>query len=439
MIKNLKTDYNNNSFRRKYSFCHKALYVFLMLLIPAMAMAEEPAPASQGVISPQKGNFREIAPPELGYGVKTEAEIMKEKPRKPRIAVLGPMEGDLEFYGLEASNGAELASDEINAKGGIKRTEFELLVYDTKGTILGMRKGVDTLIQYDTLAAVGAATGEVSFAASKMLNEGQLILLSAGSRRRLGTTGPYNFRNTLDDNEAARKLVEYLKKEKGWKKFVIFSSVVNDYSIQLTAIFKAEVINQGLEVTDELFLWSDAMTNIAQEDTSMMAQVAKLKDSKPDAIIFTGDGKEAVELMKDMREQGVTLPLVGAEDLMTADLAALGDKAAGAVFYGGFDVNTKNPKARAFVEAYEGRFGKKPSRLAALSYDAYYMLAEAAEKAKSFRPSHVKEALLKVENFNGVTGKASVTESGESNKEPFLFELRKNGDKYSYECVQNPY
>ena len=378
------------------------------------------------------------APAVYGYGEKSEKAILKEVPRKPRIAVLGPLTGELKFYGDETSNGAEIASDELDANGGLKGQEYELLVFDTLGRIAGARKGIQAFIDNKVIAVVGAATGEVSFSANKLLNDNQLIMVSAGSRRRLGDTGPYNFRITMDDAHAVTALIDYIIKKKKWKNFAILSSVVNDYSIKLTAAFKNALYNHDLKISHELFLWPETMTYRTAADTSIAVQVAKLKKNMPDAIIYTGEGKEAGELVKEMRKQGVDIPLIGSEDLMIPEFISLGADVDGTLVYGGFDPESKNPKIHRFVKEYKKRFGTVPTRLSALSYDAYNIILEAIKRAPSLRPSQVRMALLSIKDFHGVTGKTSFVASGEAVKEPFIFEVMKQGDKFAFVDVQEP-
>lgn len=378
------------------------------------------------------------APAVYGYGQKSEKEILQEKPREPRIAVLGPLSGELKFYGEEASNGAEIASEELDAIGGINGQEYELLVYDTLGKIGEARNGILAFVEHGVIAVVGAATGEVSFSANKLLNDSQLIMVSAGSRRRLGDTGPYNFRITLDDAHAANSLFSYIVEKKKWKNFAILSSVVNDYSIKLSAVFKSALYDKNLNLTHDLFLWPTSMTYRTTDDTSIAVQVSKLKENMPDAIIYTGEGKEAGELVKEMRKQRVYIPLIGSEDLMIPEFISLGADVAGTLVYGGFDPESKNPKIRSFVKAYKKKFGVSPTRLSALSYDAFNIILEAIKKAPSLRPSHVRSALQSIKDFEGVTGKTSITPTGEVIKEPFIFEVMKQGGKFVFVGVQDP-
>jgi len=379
------------------------------------------------------------AAPEAGFGDKTEAEIQMEKPRAARIGVLGAMSGQLKKFGVEASNGAELASDELNAKGGIRGKQFELLIYDTRGEMAGARLGVETLLKHKTVAIVGAATGEVSFSATKMLNDNQMIMVSAGSRRRLGDTGPYNFRNTLSDKDAIGSLIDYIAKNRKWKNVALFSSVLNDYSIQLNAVFKSKLMERDYKITHELYVWSDAMSNIGEDEQTIAGQVKKLQINPPDVVVFTGNGKEAVKVINEMRGRNIDIPLIGGEDLDVPEFETLGEKAEGVLIYGGFNVNSKNAKAAAFVKMYKKKFGAPPTRFAALSYDTYRMLAKALEDAKSMRPSHVRKALLSIKNFNGITGMTSIGPSGEAVKKAFIFELEKKDGQYKFVNIQEGY
>lgn len=379
----------------------------------------------------------EEAAPTVGFGKKNETEIRRESPRAAKIGVLAPITGELKFYGTEAVNGAELASDELDAAGGIKGQMFEMVVYDTKGAVAETQKGVDALLEQKTMAVVGAGTGEVSFSATKMINENQLILVSAGSRRRLGDSGPYNFRITLDDDAAIKGLMDYIVANKKWKNFALFSSLVNDYSVRLNATFKSEIINHKLNVSHELYLWATGTSNVSEEDMSIAAQLAKLKASPPDVLVYTGDAEEAKSLVIEMRKQGLNIPMIGGEDIMAPEFLSLGQKAEGTLVYSGFNPDSSNPKVKKFVESYKKRFGKEPSRLSALAYDAFNMVVDAIKTAPSLRPTHVRDALNAIKGFEGVTGKITFTPNREAIKDVFIFEMAKKDGKYKFVCVKD--
>lgn len=380
----------------------------------------------------------ERAPAEYGFGVRTPEQIEKERPRANKIAVLAPLVGDVAVFGIDTVDGADLAADEVNAHGGIKGQQFDLLVYDTKGTIAGARTGVIKLARENVSAILGAPTGEVSFSDSKSINDNQQILLSAGSRRRLGDTGPYYFRNTLDDNHGIKRLMEYVVVEKKMKKFALFTSLINDYSIKLSAAFKKEIDVNKAQLTDELYIISPEMTNVDKEETSIPAQLQKLKKNLPDAIIYTGDGMEGAQVIREMRKMGLKIPMVGAEDLMIPEFTVLGAAGAGTMVYGGFNDDSDNPRIKTFVASFKKKYNRTPSRVAALSYDAYYMLAKSMNASKSMRPSHLRDALAELKGFEGVTGKIEMGKNREAIKEPFILEMQSKGGQYRFVSVKEP-
>ncbi|MDH5508754.1 MAG: ABC transporter substrate-binding protein [Nitrospinota bacterium] len=377
----------------------------------------------------------DAASPEYGFGEKTEVEIMKEKPREAKIGVLGDMSGELSRFGKEAANGAELAADEVNGKGGIRGKEFDLLIFDTAGSVAGARVGVETFLKHRAVAVVGAATSEVSFAANKMINDNQLPLISSGSRRRLGDTGPYNYRNSLTDSNGVSSMVDFIQQKRPWKKFALFSSVVNDYSIQLNAVFKMELIKRNLQIIDEYYIWSHGMDSVIPGERGVEAQIKKMIKNPPDAIVYTGGDEEGVKLVTEMKKLGLKIPVIGCEDLMTEAFTELGKDAEGTLVFSGFDVNSKLPRTEAFVKNYTERFGQTPTIMAALAYDSLHILAIALEKAESLRPSHVRAALMNIDKYQGVTGITSIGSTREADKTAFIFELRKTGHEYGFEYI----
>lgn len=386
----------------------------------------------------QDPNAMEKAPAEFGFGKKTEKQIESERPRTNRIGILVPLEGDLQVFGKDTMDGAEMASDELNEHGGIKKQQFDIIVYDTKSSMDGARAGAKQFLQEQVSGIVGAPTGEVSFSATKFINDNQLALVSAGSRRRLGDTGPYNFRVTLNDSYAIKRLMDYAVTERKYKKFAIFTSLVNDFSIQLSAAFKQEIEKNKGTLTDELYLYNVEMANIPKEEESIPAQLKKLKKNVPDALIYTGDGKEGATIVKEMRKMGLKIPIIGGEDIMFPEYLAVGDLAGGTLAYGGFNVDSEHPRVKAFVEKFKKKYQRAPSRVAALSYDAYYILAKGLENAKDLRPYNIRMGLMGVKDHAGVTGMTSIGENREAIKEPFLFEMKKKGDKYAFVSIKEP-
>jgi len=373
---------------------------------------------------------------EVDFEKKSEAQISAEPLRKMKVGVLGAETGELSEYGLKTLKGAQLAVDEINTSGGINGQSVELVHYDTGSTMNGTLSAVDNLIGEGVAAIIGSATNEVTFGATKILNDKQTILVSAGTRRRIGDSGPYMFRTTLPDDTAVDELIAYCISKLGIKKFALFSSVTNDYSITLTALFKGSILNKGGEIVEDCFLWSETTANISKEDSSIESQIGKIKSKSPEAVVYTGDPVEGIKIIREMRKQGIKVPLIGGEDLYIDNFLKEGkDAVLGTIVYSGFYGNSNSPHIKKFVESYKKKTGENPNRIAALGYEAVMIVAEALQKTKSMRPSHIRDSLSGIRDFKGITGEVSFTDKREVKKHAYIFKAEKEGEKIRFNLI----
>jgi branched-chain amino acid transport system substrate-binding protein len=373
---------------------------------------------------------------EADYGKKTDAQISAEPFRKMKIGVLGAETGELSEYGLKTLKGVQLAVEEVNASGGINGQPLELVHYDTFGTMSGAQSAVDGLIEEDVAAIIGSATNEVAFSSTKKLNDRQTILISAGTRRRIGDAGPYIYRTTLSDDDAVDEVVDYCINKLGIKKFALFSSLNNDYSITLTGLFKKHILNKGGEIVEDVFLWAETTAYISKEEASIESQIAKIKLKSPQVVVYTGDPIEGVKIAKEMRRQGINTPLIGGEDLYTDSFLKDGkDAVLGTIVYSGFFGYSNSPQTKKFVDLYTKKTGKTPDRIAALGYEALMIVAEALRKTESMRPTHIRDSLSGIRDFNGITGTVSFTENREVKKRAYIFKAERGGEKINFNLV----
>ncbi len=374
-------------------------------------------------------NVGESSAPE-SKAEKTEEQILDEPLRNLTLGVMGPETGELSNFGKKTLNGVNLALDEVNKSGGINGQSVVLFQKDTHGSVQGAMHAAEAMIEKNVLAIIGSPTGEVTFSATKPLNDTRAIMFSAGTRRRIGDTGIYHFRNTQANAAAVTELVRYCFEEKGYKDFALFTSMVNDFSIELSAFFKSSVMLKGGTLSHDLFLWPETTTYITKEQSSIKAQIAKMKEGQiPDALIFTGDLEEGVKVLGALKEAGLSIPLIGGEDLVVDHfLAEAGKSGIGLIAFSGFHPDSSQAHIQKFVADYQGRYKEKPDRIAALAYDATMMVLQAAKNAPSLRSGHIRKEILKIRDFQGVTGVTSFTQTGEVTKLPVIFEVReKNG------------
>lgn len=82
----------------------------------------------------------------------------------------------------------------------------------------------------------------------------------------------------------------------------------------------------------------------------------------------------------------------------------------------GFFARSRDPRVKRFVAEFKGAFGRTPDYIEAVAYDsASLVLGVLAEKAPATR-GDVRDALLAVNAFPGVTGSTSFDETGDADK-----------------------
>lgn len=355
-----------------------------------------------------------------------------DKPRPMRIGVIGPETGEQAVYGLKTLAGASVAVKEINSKGGILGKKIELFNYDDKNTRSGAVNAAIKLIEeHKVIGIIAAPTGWSSFGPLFAANDSKTLYITAGTRRKLGRSGNFIFRNSLPDNLAAEGTIAYCADKLGYKRYAIITAVENDFSLQLTAYFKKAVFDKKAVVAAEVFTGSgysgykDAVAEIKQKSKGQI-----------DAIIYTGSSKEGAEIVEEARNQGLNAPLIGGSDLMSSELWEIGkDSVVGTIVYNSFAIDSKSKEAAGFIELYKKEKGENPDATAALAYDAVMLLSEAVKKAKTTDTIKVREAMLSLKGFRGATGAISFGIGGEPLKHPFVFRLEKKDSAYSFNLV----
>jgi branched-chain amino acid transport system substrate-binding protein len=97
----------------------------------------------------------------------------------------------------------------------------------------------------------------------------------------------------------------------------------------------------------------------------------------------------------------------------------------GAIVPDGFFVNSPSPRVQDFVNSYQEVFGSLPAFLEAQAYDAAWILFEAANKPGVRSRRTLKEAIMEVKDFPGVTGVTSFDETGDADKDLYLLRIER--------------
>lgn len=285
---------------------------------------------------------------------------------------------------------AELAVEEINAKGGVLGRKLELEVADDASGAAGAQKAFDALIFQKKVNVL------ISMETSAARNAG-LPIVARGKTPYIYTSfyegkscSPYLYVNAWVPDQQVPPIVDYFNKEKKAKSYFLIGS---DYAFGrgMLGFTKTYIEKTGGKVVGEEYLPMDG-----SDWTSI---ISKLKASGADALITsTAGGAPNVTLTRQLRAAGVTLPYGNlAVDEGTAK--GMGADAAGIYLSASYVTGIDTPANKTFLASMAKKFGaelKTPNDLSVPQYEAVYAYKAAVEKAGSTDQDKVLKALAEV-------------------------------------------
>ena len=350
-----------------------------------------------------------------------------------KIAILAPLSGPVPTFGVSTRDGALLAIEEWNAKGGVLKRKVEPIVEDSQCTPDPAVNAANKVIDQDKVTFImGEVCSSASIPVSEIANAKKIIQISGTSTNTLltvnadGSTKAYIFRACFIDPFQGLVGANFAW-GKGMKTAFIMLDQANDYVKGLAEAFEKAFTAQGGTIVGK-----ETYTN---KDTDFSAILAKVKAAKPD-VVYLPDYYNIVNLAtKQAKEKGIVAPFMGGDGWDSADL----DLAAAD---GGFYTNHYSPtdtraEVQDFLKAYGAKYnGAVPDALAALAYDATNILLQAIQESGSTTDTDkVKVAMEKI-SFNGVSGK--ITFDAQHNPIKSAPILAVKGGKIVVETVVNP-
>jgi branched-chain amino acid transport system substrate-binding protein len=152
----------------------------------------------------------------------------------------------------------------------------------------------------------------------------------------------------------------------------------------------------------------------SEGDSDFSAQLTAIRPLAPDVLVVPGYYTDAGLIARQAKTLGLRAILLGGDGWDSPKLTEIGgDAIEGAYFSNHYSVDDPSPAVRRFVAAYRKKYGVDPDSIAALSYDATRLLADAIRRAGSTEGKRVRDALADTKDFAAVSG--SVTMDADRN------------------------
>ena len=349
-----------------------------------------------GMLTDQEQPMPSVAPQSTGI----DGEIS--------IGLLYPMTGRLAVTGAQMKEGFDLALDEINqAQRGNASLKF--ITMDDTSDVPGAVEAFNQLIQQGKVPAIiGPTTSSQAKQAFPISQANQIVAISPTSAATgLSAIGDFVFRVTLTSDAHIPNTVRASREKLGYKKVALIYDELHAIAVSGANAFRKALTENNVEIL---------ITETFQTgDTDLTAQLARIREARPDAIFMAALPEDFPGIMIQARDLGIpsSVPFILPE-LSITDVRAAGAAAEGLIASGTWLSDSPNPINQAFVQNYQARYGVKPNTWAAHAYASVYILVQAIADASSADSQAIRDAMANIKNLDTVLGRFSFNADGDA-------------------------
>lgn len=324
-----------------------------------------------------------------------------------KVAILAPLSGSVPTFGVSTRDGALLAIDEWNAKGGVNGATIEAVVADSQCEADPGVNAANKVIDQDKVKfIIGEVCSKSSIPISEIAEAKGVVQVSPTSTNTQvtlnadGTTKKYVFRACFIDPFQGTVGAKFALGNLGAKTAFILFDQGNDYVRGLAEAFETAFLAGGGQVVGK--------ETYTSTDTDFSAILAKVSETNPD-MIYLPDYYNIVNLVTaQAKEKGITAPFLGGDGWDSSDL----DRAAadGGYFTNHYSEQDTRPIVQDWIKRYGEKYkddqgnAKVPDALATLAYDAANLLIAAMKDAGTNDDSAKVAAALEKISWEGVSG-----------------------------------
>lgn len=306
-------------------------------------------------------------------------------------------------------NGVLLAAEIINNKPGkLLDRKLEIIIEEEKDSFEEIKPTINRVIANPNVVAVlGHRRSAVAVPASAIYESAQVVFISSFSTSK-SLTG-HNFKYTFRFVPANEEMVAQLANASsmfGYQRIVSLYSR-DDYHRELAFLFEDAAIKEGLKLVKR--------SSFFAKDDNYRPVISEFTDEDFDAIFIAAGSESSGKMAKQLREMGLTAPIIGTDSLNSQNYIRIaGSNAAnGTIVPAIYDLDNKNIININFKEKYYRKYDIEPDYNAVQGYDAMMLLASAISKTGSTLGPSLSSTLHFMSPWIGATGIHSYDQNGE--------------------------
>ncbi|CAM3182676.1 branched-chain amino acid ABC transporter substrate-binding protein [Sporolactobacillus spathodeae] len=332
-----------------------------------------------------------------------------------KIATQTPLSGGSATLGNAIKLGAQLSVQDYKAKFAKLGYKVVLAPYDD---MADPKKGVsnaqDIASDNSILGIVGHLNSGVAIPSSSVYEQNHIAMVSPANtaveltERGLKSVNRICARDDFQGPAGANYAVKTLKAK---KIFIIQDKTA--YGSGLASAFRDEAKKLGAKIVGY-----EGITVGEKDFSGVISQAAA---TKPDLLYFGGVYAEGGLIIKQARQQGMNMPIMGGDGLDSSSTVSIAGPAVKNVYFSTVvgDV-TKTEAGRKFAADYKKQFGKDIEGYSAYGYDCGGVLQQAILNAikknggKLPTRANVETAVRDIHNYDGLATKVDFDNKGDN-------------------------
>jgi branched-chain amino acid transport system substrate-binding protein len=337
-----------------------------------------------------------------------------------KLADVAEFSGGGATVGTNWKNGIDLAIEEINAKGGVLGHRLEVTHADSQSNPGVARAQVQKALDGEPYVLLGPGySGSVKVTAPLAAEAGVTQIMGGEAAELTQAGNKFLFRTSFGQQSSMPKVAKYIHDDVKAKSVVVVW-VNNDFGKGGRDVITKEFGRLGVKIA------ADISTEAGQADFA--ADVARIKAAAPDAVFIYLNEEESARILRELKRQGVTVPLIGETTLIGQKVVELaGDAANGARGHVGLTTDAPVELVKAFKENFVKKYNYVPDHNGIKGYLAVYMIKATTEKMGKIDPKAFADTLhgltIKAADQPGILMDATFDQNGDIDRQGFLVEI----------------